>query len=109
TQFPEYYHLFAETEFTYNDIRQQNRNPLLYRNIRADGLKTGHTEASGYGLVASAERNDRRLVLVVNGLDSAKARAQEGERLIDWGFRAFGTYELFAAGDIVDEAPVWLG
>ena len=109
SDFPEYYHLFAETEFTYNDILQQNRNPLLYRNIQADGLKTGHTEASGYGLVASAERNDRRLVLVVNGLESAKTRAEEGERLLDWGFRAFGTYELFAAGDVVDEAPVWLG
>ncbi|MDW3207559.1 MAG: D-alanyl-D-alanine carboxypeptidase family protein [Alphaproteobacteria bacterium] len=108
-EFPEYYHFYAETEFTYSEITQRNRNPLLYRNIGADGLKTGHTEASGYGLTASAVRNDQRLILVVNGLTSSKERALEAERVLDWGFREFGTYRLFEAGETVSEAPVWLG
>lgn len=108
-RFPEYYHLYSQTEFTYNDITQQNRNPLLYRNVGADGLKTGYTDESGYGLVASAEREGRRLLMVINGLDSARDRAQEAERLIDWGFREFGAYDLFKAGEVVDEIPTWLG
>lgn len=108
-RFPEYYHLYSQTEFTYNDITQQNRNPLLYRNVGADGLKTGYTDDSGYGLVASAEREGRRLLMVINGLDSARDRAQEAERLIDWGFREFGAYDLFQAGEVVDEIPTWLG
>lgn len=107
--FPQYYPIFAETSFTYNDIRQSNRNPLLYDFPGADGLKTGHTEASGYGLAASATRNGRRLILVLNGLESVQDRAQEAERLLDWGFREFGNYTLFNAGDVVDNAPVWLG
>jgi D-alanyl-D-alanine carboxypeptidase (penicillin-binding protein 5/6) len=107
--FPEYYHFYSETEFTYADITQQNRNPLLYRNIGADGLKTGHTEASGYGLTSSAIRDGLRLVLVVNGLESQRARAQESERLLDWGFREFSRLRLFEAGETVGEAPVWLG
>ncbi len=108
-QFPEYYHLYSETEFTYANITQQNRNPLLYRNVGADGLKTGYTEAAGYGLVASAKRDEQRLIVVVNGLDSMRERAQEPERILDWGFREFGTYPLFAAGETVEEVPVWLG
>ena len=107
--FPEFYHFYSETEFTYSEITQQNRNPLLYRNIGADGLKTGHTEASGYGLTASAVQNGQRLVLVVNGLGSTKERSQEAERILDWGFREFGTYRLFSAGETVDQSPVWLG
>lgn len=107
--FPSLYKYFSETEFTYSDITQHNRNPLLYKNMGADGLKTGHTEASGYGLVASAERDGRRLILVLNGLPDDKARAEDGERLLEWGFREFDTYTLFAAGDAVTEAPVWLG
>ncbi|MGD1880042.1 MAG: D-alanyl-D-alanine carboxypeptidase family protein [Kiloniellaceae bacterium] len=106
---PEYYHYYAEKEFTWNEIRQGNRNPLLYKNIGADGLKTGHTEDAGYGLTASAEQDGRRLVLVVNGLPSVKARADESERLMSWGFREFDNYALFKAGDTVDAAPVWLG
>ncbi len=105
----EYYHLYSEKEFTWNDIRQGNRNPLLYKNIGADGLKTGHTEAAGYGLTASAVQNGRRLVLVVNGLPSVRARSDESERLMSWGFREFNNYALFKAGDTVDDAPVWLG
>ncbi|HSK39613.1 MAG TPA: D-alanyl-D-alanine carboxypeptidase family protein, partial [Arenibaculum sp.] len=87
--FPEFYHYYSETEFTYHDIKQGNRNPLLYRNMDVDGLKTGHTEAAGYGLAASAERNGRRLILVVNGLSDMQARADESARLLEWGFREF--------------------
>jgi D-alanyl-D-alanine carboxypeptidase (penicillin-binding protein 5/6) len=108
-EFPQFYSYFHQTEFTYNGIRQGNRNPLLYGYNGADGLKTGHTEQSGYGLAASAVRGDRRLILVVNGLESVNARAQETERLLDWGFREFGNYALFRAGETVESAPVWLG
>jgi D-alanyl-D-alanine carboxypeptidase (penicillin-binding protein 5/6) len=108
-QFPEYYHYYSETEFTWNEIRQFNRNPLLGRVAGADGLKTGHTEEAGYGLTASAERDGRRLVLVVNGLDSVRARAEESARLMEWGFREFDNYRLFAAEDTVERAEVWLG
>lgn len=107
--FPEYYRYYSEKEFTYNGIRQTNRNPLIYKNMGADGLKTGHTQESGYGLVASAKRGDRRLVLVVNGLTSKKQRGSESERLLEWGFREFNNYRLFTAGETVDEAPIWLG
>ena len=107
--FPEYYGIFSEMNFIYNKIKQGNRNPLLYRDVGADGLKTGHTEASGYGLAASALRNGRRVVLVVNGLPSVRARSSESLRLIDWAFRAFDNYSLFEKGDTVDRADVWLG
>lgn len=106
---PEFYHLYSETSFTYHDIEQANRNPLLYRNIGADGLKTGHTEASGYGLTASAVNGDRRLVLVVNGMESTKERAAEGVKLLNWGFREWNSYPLFAANETVETVPVWLG
>ena len=107
--FPQYYHYYAEKNFTYNGIRQGNRNPLLYKDIGADGLKTGHTEAAGFGLTASAKRGDRRLILVVNGLDGMRGRSQESERLFDYGFREFDNYRLFSAGETVIEADVWLG
>ena len=107
--FPEYYHYFAETEFTWNGIRQPNRNPILYASVGADGLKTGHTEEAGYGLTASAVQDGRRLILVLTGLDSEKARAEESERLLNWGFREFGNYALIKPGEVVDEALVWLG
>lgn len=109
TDFPEYYHYYSETEFTYNRIKQHNRNPLLYKDIGADGLKTGHTEEAGYGLTASAKRGDRRLILVVNGLSSKKARTIEPDRLLQWGLREFNNYALFKAGETVDDASVWLG
>jgi len=108
-KFPQYYPIFSEKAFTYNGIRQGNRNPLLYRYDGADGLKTGHTEESGYGLVSSAVRKGRRLILVVNGLTSVKQRSRESERLLDWGFREFGNYDLFRAGDKIVDAAVWLG
>jgi len=107
--FPEYYPLYAEREFTYNGIKQGNRNPLLYRDMGVDGLKTGHAEAAGFGLTASAVRDGRRLILVVNGLPDMQARADETGRLFDWGFRETGNYALFQAGQPVLEADVWLG
>ena len=108
-EFPEYYPIFKETDFTWNGIKQGNRNPALYLDPSVDGLKTGHTEASGYGLVASAKRGDQRLILVLNGLLSQKARADESVRLLDWGFRSFKHYKLFAAGTPIENAPVWQG
>ena len=108
--FPGYYPLFREMNFTYNTIRQGNRNPLLYKpELGADGLKTGHTADGGYGLVASAVRENRRLIMVLNGLSSMKERAQESERLIDWAFREFTNITLFAPGAEVTNADVWLG
>ncbi|MGH7060488.1 MAG: D-alanyl-D-alanine carboxypeptidase family protein, partial [Stellaceae bacterium] len=107
--FPEYYKIYSQLEFVFNNIKQGNRNPLLYKNMGADGLKTGHTEESGYSLTASVVRGGRRIVMVLNGLPTMKARAQESERLADWAFREFNDYTLVAAGDTVDEAPVWLG
>lgn len=107
--FPEYYHYYAQTEFTYHGIKQGNRNPLLYRNMGVDGIKTGHTEEAGYGLIASGEREGRRLVLVVSGLPNMQARADESARLLEWGWREFDAYPLFKAGETVDAVPVWLG
>ncbi|HZT88057.1 MAG TPA: D-alanyl-D-alanine carboxypeptidase family protein [Stellaceae bacterium] len=107
--FPEYYHYYSERNFAFDNINQGNRNPLLYKNMGADGLKTGHTEEAGYSLTASVVRDNRRIVLVVGGLPTMKARAQESERLIEWGFREYNDYRLFGAGDKVDEAEVWLG
>ncbi len=107
--FPEYYHYYSEKSFVYNGIKQSNRNPLIYKGMGADGLKTGHTEASGFGLTASALRGERRLVLVMNGLPSKKARAREPERFLEWGFREFDNYALLSAGEKIEDAPVWLG
>lgn len=107
--FPELYKMYAEKTFTFSGIRQGNRNPLLYRNIGADGLKTGHTEAAGYGLAASAVRQGRRLILVLNGLDSMRSRSTESYRLMSWGFREFRNFSLFKEGEEVETADVWLG
>ena len=107
--FPEYYHYYSEMDYEFNNIKQGNRNPLLYKNIGADGLKTGHTEESGYSLTASVTRDNRRVIIVLNGLPTMKARAQESDRLIEWAFREFNDYRLFAAGDKVDDGEVWLG
>ncbi|MCY4503252.1 MAG: D-alanyl-D-alanine carboxypeptidase [Alphaproteobacteria bacterium] len=109
TEFPEQYAMFAEREFEFNGIKQRNRNPLLGRVPGADGLKTGHTNVSGYGLTASAERDGRRLYLVLNGLQNSRARAREAERLIEWGFREFAAYPLLKKGEMVETAAVWLG
>jgi D-alanyl-D-alanine carboxypeptidase (penicillin-binding protein 5/6) len=106
--FPEYYHYDSEKTFKYNNIEQGNRNPLVQKGT-ADGLKTGHTEAGGYGLAASTKRGERRVILVLNGLDTMHQRAEEGERLMDWAFANFEDVTLFTAGDVVERAPVWLG
>jgi D-alanyl-D-alanine carboxypeptidase (penicillin-binding protein 5/6) len=106
---PEHYRIYAERSFRWNDINQENRNPLLGRVAGADGLKTGHTEEAGYGLTGSAKRGDRRLILVVNGLPSMAARREETERLMEWGFREFENVALFRASDTIEEAPVYLG
>jgi D-alanyl-D-alanine carboxypeptidase (penicillin-binding protein 5/6) len=115
TDFPEYYRFYAEKEFTYGKdekgvpIKQGNRNPLLYKNTGADGIKTGHTDEAGYGLTASAVREGRRVVTVMNGWQSMRIRAEESERMIDWAFREYGTYTVFKAGQPVDKAEIWLG
>ena len=106
---PEYYRYYNERSFRWNDISQDNRNPALARVAGADGLKTGHTEEAGYGLTASAKRGDRRLILVVNGLPSMRARAEESERLLEWGFREFENVVLFRAAAVIEEVPVYLG
>ncbi|WP_368416455.1 D-alanyl-D-alanine carboxypeptidase family protein [Falsiroseomonas sp.] len=106
---PEYYRFYNERSFRWNDIAQENRNPTLARVAGADGLKTGHTEEAGFGLTASAMRGGRRLILVVNGLPSMRARAEESSRLLEWGFREFDNVVMFRASETVEEVPVWLG
>lgn len=108
-EFPEYYHYFSKHEFTYNKITQKNRNLLLYRNIGVDGMKTGHTQDAGYGIVVSGKRGDARLVVVVNGLSSETERANEAERLLNYGFSSFEKKTLFKAGQVIDNAEVWQG
>ena len=107
--YPELYSMFAEKDFTYNGIKQGNRNPLVYGTQGADGLKTGHTEESGYGLVGSADRDGQRVVMVLNGLESMKQRSSESRRLMDLMFREFKLYRFFDAGEPVDQANIWLG
>ena len=105
----DYYHYYSETEFTWNDIKQRNRNPLLYQNMGADGLKTGHTEESGYGLVGSAVQKGRRLIVVLNGLEKRKDRSTETRKMMDWGFRSFKQFVLFDVDEEVGTASVWGG
>ena len=107
--FPDLYPMFAEKTFTYNGIKQGNRNPLVYGTQGADGLKTGHTEESGYGLVGSAMREGQRVVMVLNGMTSMKQRSSESRRLMDLMFREFRQYRFFDKGQAVDRAVVWLG
>lgn len=109
TDFPQYYPYFAETEFTWNNITQPNRNPLLKAGIGADGLKTGHTEEVGYGLVGSAVQNGQRIVFMVGGLGGMSERAAETESIVKWAFGAFDTVKFFDAGATVASADVWLG
>ncbi len=106
---PEYYHIYSEKSFKYSGIDQPNRNPLLYANIGADGLKTGHTEASGYGLTASAINGDRRLILVLNGMESKRDRTTESKRIMTWGVKEWNSYSLFQAGENIVKNKVWLG
>ena len=107
--YPEYYHYFAEKDFTWSKIKQPNRNPLLAMDFGADGLKTGNIEANSFGIVASAVQNGQRLVLALYGARTAKERADEARHLFQWGFRAFEPKTLFAAGDVVGAARVFGG
>jgi len=106
--YPQFYHYDNEKTFKYNGIEQQNRNPLVQKGL-ADGLKTGHTDAGGFGLVASAQRGARRVMVVINGCTSMHQRGEESERLLEWAFREWENVRLFAAADTVEQAPVWLG
>jgi len=108
-EFPDLYPMFAEKSFEYNGIKQGNRNPLVYGTQGADGLKTGHTEESGYGLVGSAVRDGQRVVMVLNGMQSMKQRSSESRRLMDLMFREFKLYRFYDQNQPVDRANVWLG
>ena len=107
--FPEYYHFYAEESFEYNGINQRNRNTLLNKPVGVDGLKTGHTEAGGHGLAASALRKNQRLIMVINGLSSNKERTAEAIKLLEWGYRNFTNFDLLKEGMAVLQAKVWLG
>jgi D-alanyl-D-alanine carboxypeptidase (penicillin-binding protein 5/6) len=109
TEFPEYYTNFAKDTFTWANITQENRNPLLKLNIGADGLKTGHTQEAGYGLVGSAIQGERRVIFMITGLDSSAARATEGERIINWAFRNFVKKTILEKDAVIGTADVWLG
>ena len=107
--FPEFYKTYSIPEFTWNNITQPNRNPLLGSYPGADGIKTGYVAAAGYGLTGSARRDGRRLIMVINGLSSTRERADEARKLLDWGFRQYRTVELYQTGDRVGRARVWGG
>ncbi|MBL8710354.1 MAG: D-alanyl-D-alanine carboxypeptidase [Rhodospirillaceae bacterium] len=108
--FPEFYGYYSELEFTYHGIKQGNRNPLLYRTgSGVDGLKTGHTEEAGYGLTASAERDGRRVIMILHGMQGMQERADQTGIVLDWAFREFGNFTIAAPGTVLGEAPVWMG
>jgi serine-type D-Ala-D-Ala carboxypeptidase (penicillin-binding protein 5/6) len=109
SEYPEYYRYYSQTEFTWNNILQRNRNPLLRMDIGADGMKTGFTTESGYGIVGSVERGDRRLFVAMSGMTSEAQRAEEARRILDWGMRAFERSQMFAAGAIIGEARLYGG
>jgi D-alanyl-D-alanine carboxypeptidase (penicillin-binding protein 5/6) len=108
-EYPEFYPWFSEREFRYRKHRFRNRNPLLDVELGVDGLKTGFISQAGYGVVASAQQDGRRLIAVINGLEDRNARRNEGRRLIDWGFKGFSQFKLFASGDVVGQARIWGG
>jgi D-alanyl-D-alanine carboxypeptidase (penicillin-binding protein 5/6) len=107
--YPEYYHYFSEKEFVFNKIKQQNRNPLIYKNIGVDGLKTGHLSVSGFGVVISAQRDGRRVFVVLHGMQDMQERSDEATKMVEWAFREFNNYALAKPGQVLDEAPVWYG
>jgi D-alanyl-D-alanine carboxypeptidase (penicillin-binding protein 5/6) len=112
TDFPEYYDMFAESEFKFDGrapANTRNRNPLLGLNIGADGLKTGHTQEAGYGLVGSAQQGERRIIFVLSGLSNTNQRADEAEAIVNWAFRQFSTRTYGKSGDVVTRATVWDG
>lgn len=107
--FPDYYKIYSTPEFTWNNIRQHNRNPLLGKYPGADGIKTGHTKQAGYGLIGSAKRDGRRLIMVLNGMRSKGERSREAIKLMDWGFRRFKRIGLYERGEKVSSIRVWGG
>lgn len=107
--FPEYMHYYSQKEYTYNGIKQINRNKLLHRNLGVDGFKTGYTEDNGYGITVTAEQNGRRVFLTINGLENPKERIAEAEKLVIHGLHDYGFVNLYKKGDVVTEADVWLG
>jgi len=109
TDFPEYYIFFADRSFTWNNITQYNRNNILKSDLGVDGLKTGYTSESGFGIIVSSKKNDRRLIGIVTGLDSADERTAEITRLINYGYRGFKSYSIFKNNQIIDYASVWKG
>ncbi len=110
TDFPQDYAYFSEHDFTYHNIKQGNRNPLLYREgSGVDGLKTGHTEEAGFGLTASAVRDNRRIIMIVHGLTGMQERADEAGQLLDWAYRETGNFKIASAGAVVGDVPVWYG
>jgi len=108
-EYPEDYKFYSEKEFVYNNIKQGNRNPLLYKTIGADGIKTGHTEVGGYGMIGSAVAAGRRIVMVINGTESMQARADEAEKLMKWAEVSFKNIDLVKKDAVVGKAPVVLG
>ena len=109
SEFPQFYHLFSQKEFTYNNIKQGNRNPLLYSMHYADGLKTGHTEEAGFCLTASAKKGDRRIIGVMTGLASNKERSEEADKVMSWAFREYDNYNLIEKGRKIADLPVQYG
>ena len=107
--FPEFFHYFKEKEYSYNEISQNNRNPLLYSYKYSDGLKTGYTEDSGFSLSATAKKGNRRLILILSGMDSMKERKNEAIQLFEWAFREYSNVKLFKQKETILEADVWLG
>ena len=109
SKYSQFYHLFSQKEFTYHNIKQGNRNPLLYSMPYADGLKTGHTEEAGFCLAGSAKKGGRRLISVMTGLKSNKERSEEAEKIMSWGFREFDNYTILKKGTKIADVPVWYG
>ena len=112
TEFPEFYSMFSEKEFVFDENESQNRynrNPLLGLGLGADGLKTGHTKEAGYGLVGSAKQGDRRIIFVLSGLSSASTRAEQSEAIVNWSFRQFAKHKIASANTVIASADVWLG
>ena len=109
TDYPEFYPLYAQKEFRYNNITQPNRNRLLWTDPNVDGVKTGHTDAAGWCLIASAKRGERRVLAVVLGAASDAARASEAQKLLNWGFQAFDTVQLYQSGKTISTLRVWKG
>ena len=107
--FPEFFHMFKERKFTYNNIEQNNRNPLLFSYNFSDGLKTGYTEDSGYSLAASAKKNSQRVILILSGMESKKERKKESIKLFEWAFREYTNVSLYKKDETIVEADVWLG